>query len=161
MKKKMCPKAKEPALAKKDKSGNLVTSGEGLKKLYEKTYKERLKHNEIKDNLQSLQENKMKIFESRIKEASTKRTDPWTHKQLIDVLKNMKKGKARDPHGFVNDIFKPEVAGDNLIDGLLLLVNEVKRQQNVPEIFEFANINKTFLVDMHHPDNGCAHVACT
>ena len=31
--------------------GNFITSSEGLKNLFEKTYQDRLKHNEIKDDL--------------------------------------------------------------------------------------------------------------
>ena len=51
---------------------------------------------------------------------------------------------ARDPHGFINEIFKPGVAGNNLIEGLLMLVNEVKNQQKIPDIFQFANITSFF-----------------
>ena len=47
----MCLKAREPPLAKKDYKGNFITSSEGLKNLFEKTYQDRLKHNEIKDDL--------------------------------------------------------------------------------------------------------------
>ena len=58
--------------------------------------------------------------------------------------KGLKKGKARDPFGFVNDIFKPGVAGTNLIDGLLILFNEIKKQQKVPKIFCKATITSFF-----------------
>ena len=65
-------------------------------------------------------------------------------KELTNVLKKLKNEKARDPHGFINKIFKPGVAGNNLIEGLLMLVNEVKNQQKIPDIFQFANITSFF-----------------
>ena len=156
MKKKMCPEAKDPAVAMRDKFGNLVTCKNGIKNLYEQTYNERLQHNSLRDGLEDLGIYEQKLFEERIHFASKNKTDPWTKHDLIKVLKGMKKGKARDPHGFINEIFKSEVAGDNLIDGLLLLFNEVKKQQNVPNIFEFANMtdcNVGAIKGRNHRDN--------
>ena len=69
---------------------------------------------------------------------------PWDIKQLMCVLNALKKGKSRDPHGFPNELFRPEVAGNNLIQGLLLLLNEVKEQQKIPQMFQHANITSFF-----------------
>ena len=64
----------------------------------------------------------MKIFNKILSKVKENKSKPWTKDKLITVLKHLKKGKARDPHGLINDIFKPDIAGSNLIDGLLLFL---------------------------------------
>ena len=61
-------------------------------------------------------------------------------KNLEDVLKKLKKNKSRDPAELVNDIFKPNVAGNDLKSSILKLVNNVKKELNIPEIIRLANI---------------------
>ena len=95
-------KAKEPVTAKEDAHGHLVTSGEKLKKLYLNTYEKRLENRKIKPGLESLQSAKEELFQLRINEVKKKQSEPWTMKQLIRVLKSLKKGKARDPLNLVN-----------------------------------------------------------
>ena len=53
--------------------------------------------------------------------AKNEKSPLWTKAQLIKVLKSLKKGKARDPWGLSNEIFKPDVAGSDLILALLTL----------------------------------------
>ena len=144
MKKRMCPRAKEPPMAKKDKRGNIITTEKGIKHLYKETYIDRLKPNKMREGLEDLQQAKDKLFEERMKTASKNKTSPWNREQLVKVLSSLKKDKARDPHGLINDLFKPGVAGDNLIDGLLLLLNEVKEQQTIPDKFKFVNITSFY-----------------
>ena len=52
LKKKLCGKRPEAPTAKRDKSGKLVTSHSELKKLFEDTYKNRLRNRIIKPELQ-------------------------------------------------------------------------------------------------------------
>ena len=89
----------------------------------------------MREGLENLYEMKTDLFEEMLKTASKNISPPWTRKQLIKVLSSFKKGKARDPHGFVYELFRPDVAGDNLIDGLVLILNEIKKQQKVPKAF--------------------------
>ena len=42
------------------------------------------------------------------------RTVDWTMEQLEIVLKSLKKNKARDPNGWINDLFMLHVEGDDL-----------------------------------------------
>ena len=42
------------------------------------------------------------------------KSEAWTMKELDIVLQNLKKGKCRDPQGLMNEIFKPDVIGENL-----------------------------------------------
>ena len=49
--------------------------------------------------------------------------------QLLEVLKSLKKGKSRDPLNLVNEIFRPEVAGEDLKYALLKIANKIKDEQ--------------------------------
>ena len=59
IKKKFCPKLRDQAIVKKDSKGNFITTGAGIKQLYESTYKDRLKHNLIRQELKDLEANKI------------------------------------------------------------------------------------------------------
>ena len=56
-------------------------------------------------------------------------------------MKNLKKQKSRDPYGLANDIFRPEVAGDDLKLALLKLMNRIKDEQRYPKCLELCNIS--------------------
>ena len=53
------------------------------------------------------------------------KTEPWTLNDLEKAIKNLKNNKARDPHGWKNEIFKNEIAGKNLKISLLKLFNNI------------------------------------
>ena len=144
LKNKLCPKAKETTSAKMDSSGHLVTSAEKLKNLYLETYEKRLENRKIKPGLETLQEVKEELFELRKNEVKTKLKTPWTMEQLMKVLKSLKKGKARDPLNLVNEIFRPEVAGSDLLLALLKIVNAVREQQEYPTKLKYADITSIY-----------------
>ena len=64
--------------------------------------------------------------------------------KLVKVLKSLKKDKSRDPQGLINELFRPEVAGSDLQNSILLLLNLIKKEQKVPIFLRSANIT-TFL----------------
>ena len=45
-------------------------------------------------------------------------------KHLEKVLKYLKKDKSRDPLGYCNELFSPEVAGDDLKLALLKMMSQ-------------------------------------
>ena len=57
------------------------------------------------------------------------------------VLKHLKKNKSRDPLGYANEIFRPEVAGDDLKQAILCLMNKIKEDQIYPEALEMCDIS--------------------
>ena len=85
----------------------------------------------IKEKLRELKMYKEKLFKLRVKEASKNKTAPWTRDQIMKVLKSLKKDKSRDPSGLANEIFHPSVAGDDLIDAIYILMNRIKKEQNL------------------------------
>ena len=63
-------------------------------------------------------------------------------KDLEKVLKSLKNGKARDPHGHVYELYK--YAGNDLKTSLLKFLNLVKNTQKYPTILQFSNITSFY-----------------
>ena len=68
----------------------------------------------MKEELKNMQSDKEQLCKHRLNYARRNKTQPWTMKQLEVVLKNLKKNKCRDPLGYANEIFRSEIAGDDL-----------------------------------------------
>ena len=79
-----------------------------------------------------------------MKIAKANKTPPWTKKQVLNVLNALKKGKSKDPWDLPNEIYHPEVAGDDLIEAITLLMNKIKKQGKIPELILYANISSFY-----------------
>ena len=143
--KKVFPKnTQPPIIAKRDFSGQIITNQETLEKLYLETYRVRLRQRPIKAEYLELKKLKESLFNLRLKLAKLTKSEPWSDKQLDNVLKCLKKNKSRDPHGLINDLFKPGTIGSNLKQSLLTLVNEIKERCHIPEFIQWANITSLY-----------------
>ena len=76
--------------------------------------------------------------------ARQRKTPPWTMKQLETVLDYLKKNKSRDPLGYANDIFKLDVAGDDLKNAILTMLNRVKIKLIYPDALEVYDISSIY-----------------
>ena len=142
LKKKLCPRAKDPPTAMLDDQGNLVTSAESIQELsLKKLATERLRDREMKTELKHMRKTKETLCELNLAKAKLNKTPDWTLKDVEIVLKNLKSGISRDPMGLANELFHPEVAGSDLKLALLKLMNKIKRDQIFPEKFEECNIS--------------------
>ena len=112
----------------------------GLKKLYLDTYKFRLRHRPIREDLTEIKVLKVNIFYLRLELAKQIKCHPWDMKQLDKMLLSLKTKKARDPHGLVNDLFKPGIIGSNLKLSLLNLFNQIRERGIIPEFVQWENI---------------------
>ena len=126
LKKKMCPVKAVKPVAKKNKTGELVTKPDELKKLYESTYKSRLSHRVMKPELSRMYDLKMQLFNLRLQVSQNLKSKKWTKENLLQVLKILKKNKSADPHGLIYILFRPEVIGSDLFTSLLMFCNSVK-----------------------------------
>ena len=122
-------------------SGNLLTSEDKIQDAAVLTYTERLKNRPMKDNLNHIREAKEVLCEKLLKVAKENKTPPWEMKHLEKVLKELKKGKSRDPLGYCNELFSPEVAGDDLKMAIIKMMNRIKLEQIFPECLELCNIS--------------------
>ena len=80
------------------------------------------------------------LFELKLALASTNKTSPWTMNQLEFVLKNLKNGKSRDPKGWVNELFKSDIAGEKLKVSMLMMFNKIKEKNCIPDFMRQADI---------------------
>ena len=74
----------------------------------------------------------------------TKKSEQWNENDLEKVLKELKKNKSRDPHGLINELFKPGVIGSDLRGSLLSLLNGIKDNCHIPEFIKWANITSIY-----------------
>ena len=141
LKKKVFPK-NPPNLpvAKMDVDGRLITSHAELKKLYLDTFVHRLRPRPIREEYFDIFQKKEELFELRIKMSKLNKSPPWNKKQLLKVLSSLKNNKSRDPHGMVNELFKPGVAGESLVSSLLILLNKIKAEITFPDFMQLFNI---------------------
>ena len=141
LKRKIFPKNRETLpSAKKDFAGNLVTTQPQLKQLYLSTFSQRLRSRPMRDDYKSLKELKENLCNERLVLARMIKSPLWSHGNLVKVLKSLKTNKSRDPHGFINGLFKPGVIGNDLLSSVLVLVNKIKDELKIPRFMEFANI---------------------
>ena len=85
-----------------------------------------------------------------------KKSAQWTLDDLQIVLRTLKLNKCRDPQGLLNEIFKPSVAGHDLQNSILSILNKIKDLCMVPEVIQNVNIAiipKPGKKDLHNISN--------
>ena len=138
LKKKLFPKSHEPPSVMKDEKGNLLTSDKAILDLGLKTFAKRLEPNQIEPNLEQFEKETNEVCEIRLKLSKNNKTNMWTMDDLKYVLKQLDNDKSRDTDGFANEIFK--VAGEDLLEAVLKLMNIIKERQEYPRGLENCNI---------------------
>ena len=133
LRKKMCPKNRDPPTAMTDKNGNLLTADKAIQNRALEAYSERLENNKIEPHLKDLEDDTNELCHIRLNVCKKKKTPPWDIEDLKLALKQLGTDKARDPEGLVNELFKEEVAGDDLLSAVLKLMNIIKSRQQYPK----------------------------
>ena len=126
LKKKLSPKVSEPPTAMKDTNGKLITSSEDIKAEAVKHYKNVFKDRDITSNLKDFQATREKLCLDRLDSASQVKSPEWSIENVTCVLKELKTGKSKDPYELPNELFKPSVAGEDLILAVVKLMNRIK-----------------------------------
>ena len=75
-----------------------------------------------------------------MKLAGSRKSSDWKMTDLEKALSNLKNNKSRDYSGYINEIFKPDVIGEDLKNSLLLMFNKLKAKQMIPRFMNIANI---------------------
>ena len=144
LKKFLCPPKRDPPMAKRDCSGNLVTEPQALKRLYLETYTERLRHREIKPGLEDIKILKTELWNSRLTSLEMTPSANWKPTHLKKVLRNLKNNISMDPNGMVNELFKEGTIGSDLEAALLSLFNGCREVQHVPTFMTLSNITTIY-----------------
>ena len=131
-------------IGKLDKNKQIVTNHEGLKGLYINTYLERLENRPIMPGFEELKELKMMLFSLRLTLCSYRKSEEWTINDLEIVLSSLKNNKARDPNGWINEIFKSDVAGNDLKLSMLHLFNQIKSESSFPDFMKNAEVTSLY-----------------
>ena len=143
LKKKLSLKSSEGPSAKKDKSGNLITSKNGLLALYKNTYMD-MSHKNIRPEYEHLKSMKETLFELRYELASGDKSENWTIDKIEKICKSLKNSKARDECGFIYELFKPPYAGSDVYKSLTKMFNLIKNELVVPDFFELMSITSLY-----------------
>ena len=144
LKKKLLPPSRDPPMAKRDASGNIITAPEALKKLYLETYVHRLRHRPIMPGLEALKQLKEDLWERRLKILKQNKTPEWKSEEVKKILDSLKDNKARDPSGLINELFKEGVAGPDLVEAVKQLVNRIKHESTSVPLLDLANITTIY-----------------
>ena len=115
-----------------------------LKSLYVDTYKHCLRHRDMKPSFSYLRELKDYLFEDGVELSKLRKTPSWTEEDLWKVQKSLKLRKYADPVGLINELFKPGVAGCDLIKSLILLSNKSKDECEIPDFVQLSNITSIY-----------------
>ena len=132
IKKKLCPRPKDPPTAKKDVFGNLITAPSALKNLYLQTYKNRLENRPIVEKYKGIRDLKNELWELRFEYLKEKPTASWTLEDLERATKTLKNNQSRDPNGMISELFKPKIAGKDLKKAILDLMNMILSTFEIP-----------------------------
>ena len=60
--------------------------------------------------------------------------------ELKEALDNLNKGRARDPEGLCAELFQNEVIGESLKDSLLIILNKIKKEGEVPYFMNVTSV---------------------
>ena len=162
---KVCPKKNSIIpVAKQDEDGNLVCNRGQLKELYVRVYKDRLRHRTVRPEYRQMKEHKEYLFNLRLKLSKSRKSADWEQSHIMKVFKNLKINKATDPVGLVSELFKPGVAGADVLSSVLTLCNMIKDECRIPEFMQFTNITsiwkqKGSRLDLNN-DRGVFTVTC-
>ena len=121
-------------------SGELLTKKDELDKHSVNHHKNMLQNRTIKKELEDHMVEKDELCKLRLDETKLIKIPDWTTKELMKVLKELKKNKSRDPNNYINEIFNPKVAGDDLIQAVLNLMNKIKSEGVYPSSMQLCNI---------------------
>ena len=76
----------------------------------------------------------------KMKIAEAEESPPWDIHDLEAALSNLKNNKARDSEGYINEIFKSGVIGNDLKKSLLVMFNRMKKEKLISMFLNTTNI---------------------
>ena len=98
----------------------------------------------MKPTISYLKDIKDFLFQERFELAKLRKSANWSAENLLKVLKSLKIRKSMDPVGFINELFKPTIAGSDVFNSLLITRNKVKDNCEIPEFVESSNISSIY-----------------
>ena len=144
LRKNLSPRFNEPPSAMLNQEGKLLTNDEDIIAESVSHYKRVFENREIKAGLEDVKASKEKLCKERLETTSQCKTPPWTVEDVKCVLKQLKLGKSRDPYYLPNELFKPNIAGDDLILAITKLMTRIKAELNFPSQMNVCNVTNLY-----------------
>ena len=141
LKRELWPK-KAPTLptAKRNHKGRLISSPKELLLALQKEYQDRLRPRKCKEQLREHMGKVHDVTELKLLYAWQNKSPAFTIQELEQGIKDMNKGRARDPQGLCAELFQLNVMGASLKSSLLEMLNCIKEEGTIPNIMREAII---------------------
>ena len=118
----------------------VITNPEEKKEITIKHFEHRMRtrprHHEAKE-IGQIQEETLKLC---IEDSKRNKSLPFSMIELEKVLKHLKSGKSKDFEGYIPELFKEGVIGNNLKESLLMMFNQMKYEMVIPECLRTAHV---------------------
>ena len=144
LKKKLYNKTQEVPMAMQDEAGNVISNKTSLKKLYMKTYQNRLSHKPIQEGWKDFQNLKESLFRNRISHSSEIIVKDWTESEIKKVCSKLRSGKARDRDDLIFELFNPKVCGADMSRSLQKMFNGIKNNLEIPQFMRKVAITSLY-----------------
>ena len=144
LKKKLSPSNFDPPTAMKDSDGNLLTTEEDIVDEATKHYLKVFNDKPMEESVQHLRSQREELCMKRLEVARNNKTPPWTCEDVKFVLKNLKPKISKDPYNMPNELFLLNNAGEDLIEALTILMNQIKDQQVFPDCLRLCNVTNAY-----------------
>ena len=87
---------------------------------------------------------KEELFEERIKYSAENKSKDWDLGKILKICKKLKSGKARDRDAVIYELFKPNLAGEDLMVSLMHMFNGIKQNHLIPPFFQKMTITSLY-----------------
>ena len=84
------------------------------------------------------------MFKLRVEKAASIKTEDWKVEQVMKMCKTLKNNKARDGSGFIYELFKPSMAGEDMFKSLTMMFNMIKLEMKSPLFMEKMSITSLY-----------------
>ena len=127
-------------VAKVNKKGRLVSTPKDVMKTLLIEYRDRLRHRctrmDLKSHLQTIHE----VSQLKLHKAWGNKSPPFNVIEFEQGIKDLNKGRARDPEGLCAEILQLNVMGEDLKISLLELMNEIKTRGVVSDFMKESTV---------------------
>ena len=144
LKNKILPKSANVPTAIKSSEGKLLTNKVDINTHSLNYYKNVLRNRDIKKGLENHKREREELCNQTLEHTKTVKTPPWTRNEILRAMKGLKNKKSRDTTNLANELFNPKVAGEDLIEAVQKLMNQIKSDLIFPDCLNLCNITSIY-----------------
>ena len=84
------------------------------------------------------------MFQIQLAYTKTVETPPWTISEIVKAMKGLKSKKSRDPTHIANELFDPSVAGEDIKNAIVNLMNRIRSDLDYLKCLQLYNISSIY-----------------